>query len=85
MTILQCISLHETKPKVNPRIKPGDVNRNAQVVVRKTDLPGNDHLQRIYQLACSHCGHNYGANGSDVHERRSPKCQDGRPGLVYEK
>jgi hypothetical protein len=84
MTILQYISLHEATHKVNPKIKPGDVNRNGQEVVRKTDRRGNDHLQWVYQLACSHCGHNYGANGSDVHERKCPNCQDGRPGLEYE-
>lgn len=52
--------------------KPGYVNRNGQVVIRNTGLPGTDHVQTIYQLACSHCGHNYGANGSDIFER---KCQ----------
>lgn len=26
---------------------PGHVNRNRQEVIRRTDLPGNDHLQLI--------------------------------------
>ncbi len=63
--------------------EPGYRNRNGQVVVRKTDLPGNDHLQRIYVLRCSDCSHEYGANGSDIHLRRCPACAGGAPGLAY--
>ena len=47
----------------------GYVNPNGQVTIRDTGLPGTDKYQRVYQLACSKCGHNYGANGSDIHER----------------
>jgi len=61
----------------------GFVNRNGQVNVRATDLPGNDHLQKIYVLRCEHCGHEYGANGSDIFQRKCPNCQDGAPGLGY--
>jgi hypothetical protein len=59
----------------------GYVNRNRQVAIRNTQQPGSDHLQYVYQLACAECGHNYGANGSDIHERKCPKCQGGEPGL----
>jgi rRNA maturation endonuclease Nob1 len=62
---------------------PGYRNRNDQVVVRATDLPGNDHLQRIYVLRCNRCCVEYGANGSDIFQRRCPKCGGGRPGLKY--
>jgi hypothetical protein len=58
-------------------------NLNGQATIRDTQLPGTDHLQYIYQLACSHCGHNYGANGSDIHDRKCPKCQGGKPGLAF--
>jgi hypothetical protein len=61
--------------------EPGYVNPNGQVTVRNTGKPGTDHLQYIYQLACSRCGHVYGANGSDIHERKCPSCQSGAPGL----
>jgi hypothetical protein len=57
-------------------------NKNGQLVVRNTGKPGTDHLQYIYQLACSKCGHNYGANGSDIHERKCPACQSGGPGFI---
>ncbi len=62
---------------------PGFLNPNGQLVVRPTGLPGTDHLQRIYVLRCDHCGNEYGANGSDVHERKCPRCQGGKPGLPF--
>ena len=65
----------------SPTTTPGYINRNCQRVVRKTDLPGNDHLQKTYELRCGHCGGSYGANGSDIWLRRCPHCQGGAPGL----
>lgn len=62
---------------------PGYVNRNGQTVVRATDTPGNDHLQKVYVLRCGECGHEYGANGSDLWQRRCPKHDRGAPGLSY--
>jgi len=61
--------------------QPGYVNRNRQTVVRATGLPGNDHLQRIYVLKCGDCGAEYGANGSDIFQRKCPSCQGGADGL----
>ena len=63
---------------------PGYWNRNGQVVVKRTDRPGNDHNQRLYVLECSRCGHRYGANGSDVWQRKCPECGGGQPGLTFE-
>jgi endonuclease III len=74
----------EMTVKTNPTACTGYVNRNGQVVVRNTCAPGTDKNQYVYQLACSHCGHIYGANGSDIHLRLCPKCQDGAAGLRYE-
>lgn len=59
----------------------GFVNRNAQRVLRPTGQPGTDHLQTKYVLECEQCQHRYAANGSDIFERRCPKCQSGKPGL----
>jgi len=55
---------------------------NGQIVVRNTGLTGTDFGQRVYELRCKHCGHHYGANGSDIHLWRCPKCQGGRDGLM---
>lgn len=58
-------------------------NRNAQVVIRATDQPGTDHCQYIYVLRCGECTNEYGANGTDLWLRKCPRCQGGRPGLLY--
>jgi hypothetical protein len=63
--------------------KPGYRNRNGQMVVRATGLPGTDHFQSIYVLRCGNCGTEYGANGSDIFQRRCPQCQQGAKGLSY--
>jgi hypothetical protein len=52
--------------------KPGFVNTLGQVTIRNTGNPGTDHNQYVYQLGCSRCGAVYGANGSDIHERKCP-------------
>lgn len=65
-----------------PTTQPGYRNRNSQVVIRNTGLPGNDHLQTVYELRCQHCDNCYGANGSDIFQRRCPGCQGGAPGLA---
>jgi hypothetical protein len=61
----------------------GYQNRSGQLNIRATGLPGNDHLQYIYVLRCEHCSHEYGANGSDIFQRKCPMCQGGQPGLPY--
>ena len=61
--------------------KPGYKNRNGQTVLRPTNRPGTDHNQRVYVLEYGSCGHQYGANGWDIWERRCPCCGGGRPGL----
>jgi Zn finger protein HypA/HybF involved in hydrogenase expression len=62
---------------------PGFENPNGQVVVRHTGQPGTDFAQYVYELRCKHCGHVYGANESDIHERKCPACQGGRPGIPF--
>ena len=68
-------------------MKPGKTttigykNRNDQIVIRRTGLSGTDHGQYIYILKCSNCQNEYGANGSDIWQRKCPKCQNGKPGL----
>ena len=74
----------DRKKPVGYSTRPGFVNHRGQVVIRKTDLPGTDYGQVVYQLGCSICGHVYGANGSDIHLRRCPLHDRGAPGLPYE-
>jgi hypothetical protein len=61
----------------------GYTNKNRQTVVRKTGESGNDHNQYVYVLRCGDCGHEYGANGSDIWLRRCPRHDKGAPGLPY--
>ena len=51
-------------------LTPGYQNRNGQTVIRSTELAGNDHGQSVFVLQCGECGHEYGANGSDVFQHR---------------
>lgn len=62
---------------------PGYVSRRGQTVLRDTGQPGNDHNQRVYVLRCGACAHEYGANGSDIWQRRCPACDGGAAGLSY--
>lgn len=64
-----------------PTTELGFINRNNQKVMLKTDILGNDHNQVVYVLQCQNCGSQYGANGSDIFQRRCPSCDGGRPGL----
>ncbi|MGZ5441478.1 MAG: hypothetical protein ACXW5U_07315 [Thermoanaerobaculia bacterium] len=61
--------------------RTGFVNKNQQRVICQTNQRGTDHLQYVYALSCGNCGHEYGANGTDVHLRKCPKCQGGKPGF----
>jgi hypothetical protein len=56
----------------------GHRNRNRQVVIRVTRLPGADHYQYVYVLRCGNC--EYGTNGSGIFERLCPYHQGGTPG-----
>lgn len=61
----------------------GFVNENKQKNLGCTDKDGTDYLQKIYEMQCQCCKHLYGANGSDIGQRKCPKCQGGKPGLRY--
>jgi hypothetical protein len=62
---------------------PGYVNKNRQEVLKATDLPGNDHNQVVYVMKCGDCGNRYGANGSDIWQRKCPACGGGAEGLAF--
>ncbi|MFA0256074.1 hypothetical protein [Vibrio breoganii] len=63
----------------------GYINRNNQKNHGTRGVAGNDHGQVSYKLEClqSGCGAIYGANGTDVFQRKCPKCQGGLPGIGY--
>lgn len=57
----------------------GFVNRNRQENHGPTGEAGNDYGQRLYRMRCQNCGMIYKANGSDIFQRKCPRCQGGRP------
>lgn len=66
-------------------VRMGYINRNQQICLGTRGVPGTDHGQVSYRMVCLNegCGHMYGANGSDVHERKCPECQRGAAGIPY--
>ena len=63
----------------------GYTNRNCQLCTGHRGVAGTDHGQYAYRLRClkTECGHSYGANGTDVFQRKCPKCQSGLVGIDY--
>ena len=61
----------------------GYINENKQENCGHRNLPGTDHNQLSYKIKCLLCGHIYGANGSDIFQRKCPSCQDGAEGIEY--
>jgi len=57
----------------------GSVNINSQKNLGKLNERGTDHCQWFYQMECLKCHMKYKANGSDLHHRKCPNCQGGRP------
>ena len=56
----------------------GYLNKNNQKNNGRTDKPGTDFGQWFYEMECMNCGHKYYANGTDIWQRKCPKCQGGR-------
>lgn len=55
----------------------GYLNRNNQRNMGKTKAQGTDYMQYLYLMRCEDCGHEYFANGSDIFQKKCPKCQGG--------
>lgn len=56
----------------------GYINKNNQKNIGRTDNPGNDHQQWYYNMECLNCGHVYNSNGTDIWQKKCPKCQGGK-------
>ena len=76
----------EGEVEIAKRIERGQLRvmkaiSRSPIVIRKTGFPSESFPgQTIYHLRCTHCGHDYGANGSDIHKRRCPRHQEGIKG-----
>lgn len=66
-----------------PSVQIGFVNDNGQRCCGHRGVSGTDHLQKAYKVECTRCGYVYGANGSDMHERRCPVSDEDKPGIPF--
>ena len=77
--LTQWIKEHQTEaPTTQNTTAPGYINANNQRNNGKTDKPGTDNNQFLYEMECLNCGMKYYANGSDIWQRKCPSCQGGR-------
>jgi hypothetical protein len=62
--------------------RAGYINENRQKNLGRVEprRAGTDHDQYIYVMNCTRCGIIYGSNGSDIFQRKCPKCQRGAKG-----
>lgn len=56
----------------------GYINKNNQKNIGKTNEPGTDNNQWFYQMECQYCNFIYKANGTDIWQRKCPRCQGGK-------
>jgi hypothetical protein len=61
--------------------KIGYINKHQQKNHGRTGALGTDYANYTYKMECLSFGTFYGANGSDIWQRRCPKCDGGKPGL----
>ena len=64
-------------------VEIGYLNPNGQQFSGHCGVPGTDPGQYAYKTDCTIFGYVYGTNGTDMFERRCPKCQGGAPGIRY--
>lgn len=72
-------SLNKEEMKDMKTTDKGYLNKNNQRNNGRTGRPGTDYGQWFYEMECMNCGHKYNANGTDIWQRKCPKCQGGRP------
>ena len=67
------------KKRVLKSTEQGYVNKRNQRNNGCTYSHGTDFNQKFYSMECLACGYKYQANGSDIWQRKCPKCQGGKP------
>lgn len=63
--------------------KIGAINKNGQLCLGSRQVRGTDHNALSFKMRCMHCDYVYGANGTDVFQRKCPRCQQGAAGIAY--
>jgi hypothetical protein len=89
MTLVEEINMNDIAMQIQwqegsgESVEIGYLNPNDQQCCGHCGVPGTDHGQYAYKTECTICGYVYGTNGSDMHERRCPECQEGAAGIKY--
>ncbi len=73
----------EFRDGTGPTVQIGYKNKNNQLCCGTRGVAGNDHNVLSYKMECLDCGEIYGANGTDVWQRKCPNCQGGKAGIRY--
>ena len=58
-------------------------NSNQQKVLGSRDLDATDKQQVTYKMVCRHCDEVYGAKTAEIHRRKCPACQEGKPSVNW--
>ena len=62
-----------------PGTRIGQINRNWQICLGHRGKKGTDNGPYAFMMVCLVCGHQYGANGSNVYECKCINCQTKPP------
>jgi hypothetical protein len=61
----------------------GYENSNNQKVLGSRNIGVNNNKNVSYKMVCGHCGELYGAKTSEIHRRKCPYCQEGKPSVSW--
>lgn len=71
--------VYDRRANVKNTTVSGYVNKNNQINIGFSGEFGTDHMQKFYLMKCLNCNYRYKSNGSDIWQRKCPKCQGGKP------
>ena len=58
-------------------------NSNNQKVLGSRNLDATDKQKVTYKMVCGNCGEVYGAKTAEIHRRKCPACQEGKPSVSW--
>ncbi|MCJ8321551.1 MAG: DUF1353 domain-containing protein [Colwellia sp.] len=61
----------------------GYENSNNQKVLGSRNLDATDKKNVTFKISCGHCNEEYGAKTSEIHRRKCPVCQEGKPSVNW--
>jgi len=61
----------------------GYVNNNNQKVLGSRNLDETDKKDVTFKMSCGQCSEIYGAKTTEIHRRKCPVCQEGKPSVNW--